>query len=65
MTGTPVPRQGSDNGHVREQGTGQVPFASPGFVDLFLNYVLVEGDVKMVEETGTGATGVMRVKPAS
>ena len=52
-------------GEARNQGTGQVISVTPGFVDLFLNYVFVEDVVKMVEGSGTGARGRMQLKPAA
>ncbi len=50
-------------GHARVQGTGMIVAVTPGFADLFLHYVFVDDEVKMVEGTGTGARGVMRLRP--
>jgi transcriptional regulator with XRE-family HTH domain len=52
------------NGQARVQATGQIIAVTPAFIDLFLNYVFVEDLVKMVEGTGTGASGTMQLKPA-
>jgi transcriptional regulator with XRE-family HTH domain len=55
----------SGNGSARVQSTGRVICITPGFIDLFLNYVFVESTVKMVEGTGTGSRGTMRIKPSA
>lgn len=53
------------NGSARVQATGQVIFVTARFIDLFLNYVFVEDVVRMREGTGTGASGVMQLKPTA
>jgi hypothetical protein len=53
----------SGQGSARLQATGQVVSVTAGFIDLFLNYVLVEDVVKMVEGTGTGSSSTMLIKP--
>jgi transcriptional regulator with XRE-family HTH domain len=50
------------NGPARFQGAGQVISVSIGLIDYFLGRVFLEEDVKMVEGTGVGARGVLRVE---
>ena len=52
-------------GSARLQASGQVISVTAGFINFFLNYVLVEDVVRMVEGTGTGSTGTMLLKPAT
>lgn len=50
------------NGKARYQSSGQMISVSVGFVDYFLGRVFLEEEVKMVDGTGTGARGVLRLE---
>ncbi len=50
------------NGTARFQASGHITSVTIGFIDLFLNRVFLEDEVQMVEGTGTGAKGTMRLE---
>lgn len=65
-TGTVTPAldaQGNGEAHVK--GTGRIFSVTAGFVEFFLDNVLVEDVVKMVEGQGTGGKGRMSLTASS
>lgn len=50
------------NGSARFQGSGQIISVTVGMIDFFLCRVFIEDEVKMVEGTGTGARGTLRLE---
>ena len=50
------------NGTARFQASGHITSITIGFIDFFLSRVFLEDEVQMVEGTGTGTKGTMRLE---